>query len=454
MAVLLGPEGRRRLALRDKTNSELFQIYDNDLVLRLNNPKNLGDTRTMMAHFQEFLGEYPPSPELAKKFLVQFADRMPRTMYRYAQMIKAFMKWYGDPITDITVKIPKTMPPYTEDADIEKLLNVIGNKRSHKTCIIRDRLMVEVAYKTGMRRAELAALKPQDIHEGFLIVRGGKGIKDRLIPLTPELSQRLHDFTQGKKPDERVFGLTPPSITMKIKKFARKAGLENLHAHTLRHKFATNLLEAGVNIKVVQQLLGHENLTATEAYLSITDERLHEAIIKVDIHKKKGPVTESSGIDTQRQAIVYESAAELTIQPAEFDSLVSPTTGGTVGFFTIELQSDNVLIDSIQVRTSDPTAPYQLMLFESDPLQKPENWENEDSIQMRPVVQSTYTYPSYGPMPYTNRNKQKVLYGGIAVYQRPIRVDLLTKSKREEQIAYTQRLIHYTVSLRYSINLL
>ena len=80
------------------------------------------------------------------------------------------------------------------------------------------------------------------------------------------------------QPEEKVFKLKPACITMKIKKYAKAAGLKELHAHTLRHKFATDLLERGVNIKVVQQLLGHENLATTEVYLSITDKSLREAV--------------------------------------------------------------------------------------------------------------------------------------------------------------------------------
>ena len=101
-----------------------------------------------------FLGQFPPSPELAKGFLARYADYNAHTLYRYTQMITAFMKWYGEPLTDVHIKIPKSLPSYIEDEDIEKLLAVIGDKRSHKGVIERDRLLVEVAYKTGLRRSE------------------------------------------------------------------------------------------------------------------------------------------------------------------------------------------------------------------------------------------------------------------------------------------------------------
>ena len=64
------------------------------------------------------------------------------------------MKWYGEPMDDFKVKVPKSLPPYTEDQDIEKLLSAIGNKKTHKGYIVRDSLMTEPALKTGMRRGE------------------------------------------------------------------------------------------------------------------------------------------------------------------------------------------------------------------------------------------------------------------------------------------------------------
>ena len=73
--------------LRRMTNVELFKLYDSDLILRLHSPKNLSDTRKFLTRFKEYLGSYPPSPEIAKSFLAQYADRKPRTLYRYAQML-------------------------------------------------------------------------------------------------------------------------------------------------------------------------------------------------------------------------------------------------------------------------------------------------------------------------------------------------------------------------------
>jgi integrase/recombinase XerD len=235
--VLLGPEGKRKLRLRTLSNDQLIELYDSELVLRLHNVKNLSDTRKILARLKEHLGNYPPSAELAKSFLAQYANRQPRTLYRYAQMVKAFMKWYGEPLTDVLIKIPKSLPSYTEDVDIEKLLDAIG---------------------------------------------------DKMIPLTADMANRLHAFVKDHKPGQSVFGLGAPRISMKVKQFAKKAGLTKMHTHALRHKFAQDLLESGVDIKAVQAMLGHKNLNTTEVYLSLTDQRLHDAIKKREQYKTAG----------------------------------------------------------------------------------------------------------------------------------------------------------------------
>ena len=240
--------------MRQLNNEELFKLYDSDLVLRLHNEKNLKDTRRILAEFKDFLNNRKPSGDLAKSYLSQYSNRKPRTLYRYAQMLRVFMKWYGEPMSDFKVKRPKSLPQYIEGSDIEKLFAAIRDKRSHKGVIERDTLLVELALKTGLRRGELADLAVEDIHDDFLVVREGKNNKDRTIPLTPNLAQKLHGFIEGKRRDEKVFGLVAPSITLKIKGFAKKAGLHNIHAHALRHKFATDLLYHGADVRSVQHL--------------------------------------------------------------------------------------------------------------------------------------------------------------------------------------------------------
>ena len=191
------------------------------------------------------------------------------------------MSWYGEGI-NLKAKLPKSLPTYHEDRDIEALLAVIQHKKTHKKMIPRDTLLVELDWRTGLRRSELSNLEARDIHSDFLFVRNGKGEKDRVIPLTPTIAEKLNDFTRGMKPDEKIFKLNPTSLGMKIKDLAKRAGLDDFHCHSLRHKFATDLLDHGADIRAVQQLLGHTNLNTTQVYLAVTDKSLREAVNRLE----------------------------------------------------------------------------------------------------------------------------------------------------------------------------
>jgi integrase/recombinase XerD len=269
------------LELRELPNDKLFPMYEADLILRIRNPKNLQNILNFLTRFKNHLGAYPPSPELAKGFLAQYRSLKPHTWYNYVGEMRRFMAWYGEKM-DVKAKLPKSLPTYHEDKDVEALLSVIQQKKTHKKVILRDILLVELAWRTGLRRAELSNLKARDIHADSLIVRSGKGEKDRMIPLSPITADKLHKFISEMKPEEKVFKLNPVSLGMKIKDFAKRAGLNNFHCHSLRHKFCTDLLEKGADIRVVQQLMGHENLNTTQVYLGLTDKRLRDAVNLLD----------------------------------------------------------------------------------------------------------------------------------------------------------------------------
>ncbi len=354
------------------------------------------------------------------------------------------MRWYGEPIDELKIKVPKRLPQYVENEQIEKLLSTIRDKKSHKLTVERDLLIVELYLKTRMRRSELAGLKVRDVHKDFIMVIKGKGEKDRMIPLLPDIARRLGDFTGNRQPDESVFGLTGPSIGNKISIFARKAGLNDIHTHSLRHKYATDLLESGANLRAVQQLLGHSDLATTQVYLAITDESLRDAVNGLDKTVKQGRG------DVRAPETIYRTTLEMSLEPPLLDpnTFLSKEVSGAP--FTLELESDSILIESLQVRTSEPEVPFRLMLFESDPRRITGNIENEDLIQMDPVTQRVLSYPTGKSMPYINRDGLGELYGAIYLYPGPLTISISSGDKEVGRIIqHKKQPVNFILTLRY-----
>ena len=216
--------------------------------------------------------------ETALNYLAQSAPIKPNSRSRYATYLKGFLNYFDIPF-EVKIKVPKTLPDYIEGSDIDQIVEWIKSKKSHKRSIDRDLTLLETARKTGMRRSELGNLKVGDVNldKNRLYVRGGKGDKDRVIPIHPTLLEGLSDLVRGKANKESVFGLKPRSLGNKFRDWSKSAGVD-LHAHSFRHYFATTLVERGANIKVVQELLGHSSLATTQVYLSVTADHLEDAI--------------------------------------------------------------------------------------------------------------------------------------------------------------------------------
>jgi integrase/recombinase XerD len=159
------------------------------------------------------------------------------------------------------------------------------------------RILLMTLYATGLRRAELAHLKVSDIDRDLMVihVKGGKGRKDRDVMLSPRLLDELQRYLDGlhQKPDVWLFpgncrhtGKQP--ITTKVvwqacRRAATRAGLGNkVHPHTLRHCFATHLLESGADLRTIQLLLGHRDLEETTLYLHLSNARMSATASPLD----------------------------------------------------------------------------------------------------------------------------------------------------------------------------
>jgi integrase/recombinase XerD len=146
---------------------------------------------------------------------------------------------------------------------------------------LRDRAVLAVLYGSGLRVAEATQLKPRDIdaHRNVLWVRQGKGRKDRQTLLPGKLLELLRLYWRAERPGDWLFPVRdrtrpmgPKAVYMACRGAAQTAGVSKpVHPHSLRHAFATHLLEAGTNLRTIQILLGHANLETTARYLQVAD---------------------------------------------------------------------------------------------------------------------------------------------------------------------------------------
>ncbi len=271
----------KRLRNRDKPISQLFTEYFT--MLSTSRPKQQQyESERVLKKFHLFIAELRPTSELAIEFIAQFNHRKATTRSRMLYILKGFYRYSGFPEISLRIKEPKRVPQYVKRDDIETLLEALRNKKSHKGCSERDILLIKTAFMAGLRRGELAKLQVQDIiikgDDSCIIVRDGKGARDRVVPLDRDLQDELASFIRGKSQDDRVFGLAPKSISMKILQWARKAGVPHLHTHSFRHYLATTLFERKANPRDIQTILGHESLETTMKYAAISAKGPREAI--------------------------------------------------------------------------------------------------------------------------------------------------------------------------------
>lgn len=231
--------------------------------------------------------------EAIRRCLKEFG-KSPRTRARKLSCYRSFLRHLrslglmdSDPTEAIEAPIRrKTIPKALTQQQMETLLDQTPTGRTP----LRDRAILELAYGAGLRASELvtARMEDLDLKQGRIAVRG-KGNKDRIALFGRTCVEAIEAYMQKERvADKEVDSLfvnpwgrplSTRTIQNIIKRWARKAGLpEDVTPHTLRHSFATHLLDGGADLKTVQQLLGHENLETTQVYTSVSVERLREAV--------------------------------------------------------------------------------------------------------------------------------------------------------------------------------
>jgi integrase/recombinase XerD len=220
----------------------------------------------------------------------------PRSTARQLSSFRRFYRFLSrenmikeDPTVQIAMpKIGRSLPKSLSEQEVDSLL---GAPLVADPLGFRDRTMLEVLYATGLRVTELVSLKIAQVNLNQGVIRVlGKGNRERLIPLGEEAVRWMQSFLAGARheillervtdylfPTRRGDRMTRQAFWHIIKRYAKKAGVEHgLSPHTLRHAFATHLLNHGADLRVVQMLLGHSDLSTTQIYTHVARERLKD----------------------------------------------------------------------------------------------------------------------------------------------------------------------------------
>ena len=245
------------------------------------------------------------SPDMIRTFLSHLSERMysAATMARKIATLRSFFKWAErrniaetNPMTLIrTPRQGKRLPKAITIEQVEKLL---AAPDGHDALGARDQAMLETLYSTGIRVSELVGLNLEDLDEtGEALRVRGKGKKERLVPVGSHALRAITKYrdmlfgdarfsesaslTDSSRPlflNKHGQRLSSRSVRRKLDKYLRQAGLDpSISPHTLRHSFATHLLDNGASLRDVQEMLGHQSLSTTQVYTHLTSQRMREA---------------------------------------------------------------------------------------------------------------------------------------------------------------------------------
>ncbi len=276
------------LWLEDGLSRNTLESYRRDLnkfAAWLERLRGVQILETAHADIQGFLAHLV-SEEKARASSTSRAISSLKRLFRY---LLRQNKINADPTLQIAApKLPRTLPKSLTEQDVEMLLNAPDVQAPLG---LRDRTMLEVLYASGLRVSELVTLSVAQVSLDMGVVRVmGKGSKERLVPLGEEALDWIKRYLAEGRPvllagklcdalfvTHRGSGMTRQMFWYLIKKHAKHGGLHQpLSPHTLRHAFATHLLNHGADLRVVQMLLGHADISTTQIYTHVARERLKQ----------------------------------------------------------------------------------------------------------------------------------------------------------------------------------
>ena len=217
----------------------------------------------------------------AKNYLSSlFESKSKNTIMLAAAALKFFY-------VEVLKKKERSLPAVLTPDEVRALIGSADTEKS--------RLIISLLYSSGLRVSELVNLKVSDINsqDGTGWVRRGKGGKDRLIIISPKLVKGLYEYLEGRS-NQYIFSKEKPLTTRNIQKIikltSKRAGIQKkVTPHTLRHSFATHLLENGTDIRIIQTMLGHSSLSTTQVYTHISSEQLKKVQNPLDMLQQQAP---------------------------------------------------------------------------------------------------------------------------------------------------------------------
>src|SRR5208282_1675353 len=282
------------LWLEDGLSRNTLDSYRRDLEqfaawLAKTSPKQL--TAATRSDLLEFLAH-----RAARRAKASTTGRQLSSCKRFFQFMLRQGRIKVDPTLNIDApKLPRGLPKSLTEEDVEKLLAASDVEDARG---LRDRAMLEVLYACGLRVSELVTLKTAQMSQDMGVVRVvGKGSKERLVPLGEEALAWVRRYLKESRPQilggrasdalfvtGRAAAMTRQMFWQLLKRYAARAGIHKLISpHTLRHAFATHLLNHGADLRVVQLLLGHSDISTTQIYTHVARERLKQ------LHAKHHP---------------------------------------------------------------------------------------------------------------------------------------------------------------------
>jgi len=274
-------------------------------------PRTVEAYRRDLAHLADWLGRSPAdasADELAAYVAQLRADGLaPTTIARRLAAVRSFFRHQvllgartDNPAANVELpKRRRALPRTLSPAEVERLLDAAAGTTPRA---LRDQALGELLYGGGLRVSETVSLDRQAVDlENRLVRCFGKGSKERVVPIGREAAEAVRRYLARGRPylDKRhrpelflnAHGgpLTRQGVFLILRRLAEKAGLEpeRVHPHLLRHSFATHLLEGGADLRAVQEMLGHADLSTTELYTHVSDRRRRELYFQAHPHARR-----------------------------------------------------------------------------------------------------------------------------------------------------------------------